>query len=163
MPALVGGTFIGVLSALPLVSLGNLCCCLWVVGGGVVAAFLMQQSHPEPIDVLDGGAAGFLSGVVGAFVFVVASLPLGVLLGSMQRDLARRLLSGAQDIPEEMRTAVEQLGTGTGGLVIGFLIMLVVGSLFATVGGIVGAAIFRRPTASPPSLPPRQSAPPPLA
>ena len=29
-PALFGGLFIGVLSALPLVSVGN-CCCLWVI------------------------------------------------------------------------------------------------------------------------------------
>ena len=33
-PALYGGLFIGVLSALPLINIGN-CCCLWVIGGGV--------------------------------------------------------------------------------------------------------------------------------
>ena len=34
-PALVGGLVMGVLSALPLVNLGNLCCCFWVVSGGL--------------------------------------------------------------------------------------------------------------------------------
>ena len=33
-PALYGGLFIGVLSALPVVNIGN-CCCLWFAGGGV--------------------------------------------------------------------------------------------------------------------------------
>jgi hypothetical protein len=37
-PALWGGVFIGVLSALPLVNLGNCCCCLWVLVGGGLAA-----------------------------------------------------------------------------------------------------------------------------
>ena len=44
-PAVLGGVFIGVLSALPLISAGNCCCCLWVIGGGVVAAYLLQQSQ----------------------------------------------------------------------------------------------------------------------
>ena len=45
-PALWGGLFIGVLSALPLVNAGNCCCCLWVVCGGVLAAYLRQQNSP---------------------------------------------------------------------------------------------------------------------
>ena len=32
-PALYGGLFIGVLSALPIINIGN-CCCLWVTAGG---------------------------------------------------------------------------------------------------------------------------------
>jgi len=39
---LLGGLFIGILSALPVVSWGN-CCCLWIIGGGVLAAYLDQQ------------------------------------------------------------------------------------------------------------------------
>ncbi len=39
-PALLGGLFIGMLSALPIVSVGNCCCCLWMIGGGVLAAYL---------------------------------------------------------------------------------------------------------------------------
>ena len=37
-PALWGGVFIGVLSALPIVNFGNCCCCLWVICGGALAA-----------------------------------------------------------------------------------------------------------------------------
>ena len=39
----------GVLSALPLVTAGNVCCCLWVVSGGVVAAYLLQQNQTTPM------------------------------------------------------------------------------------------------------------------
>ena len=48
-PALIGGLVMGVLSALPLVSAGNICCCLWVVTGGLVAAYLLQQNQAMPI------------------------------------------------------------------------------------------------------------------
>ena len=34
-PAVIGGVIMGVLSALPIVSAGNVCCCLWVVVGGL--------------------------------------------------------------------------------------------------------------------------------
>ena len=45
MPALLGGLFIGVLSALPVVQICN-CCCLWIIGGGLLAAYLQQQNQP---------------------------------------------------------------------------------------------------------------------
>ena len=42
----------GVLSALPLVSAGNLCCCLWVIGGGAVYdAFLPHADRLVVTDV----------------------------------------------------------------------------------------------------------------
>ena len=52
-PALIGGAAMGVLSALPIVNMGN-CCCLWVLGGGAIAAYLLQQDHPAPINLGDG-------------------------------------------------------------------------------------------------------------
>ena len=48
-PALLGGLVLGVLSGLPLVNMGNACCCLWVIAGGVIAAYLLQQRQSVPI------------------------------------------------------------------------------------------------------------------
>ena len=45
---LLGGLFIGVLSALPFVNAAN-CCCLWIIGGGAIAAFLAQQDDPQSL------------------------------------------------------------------------------------------------------------------
>ena len=36
---------LGVLSALPIVNIGNACCCLWVIAGGVAAAYLLQNNR----------------------------------------------------------------------------------------------------------------------
>ena len=57
-PALLGGLFIGVLSALPIISAGNCFCCMWVIGGGVVAAYLLQQNQAAPIASADGAITG---------------------------------------------------------------------------------------------------------
>jgi hypothetical protein len=46
-PALFGGLVMGVLSALPIVSAGNWCCCLWVVSGGLVA----QDRPPDALEL----------------------------------------------------------------------------------------------------------------
>ncbi len=46
-PALLGGLVLGVLSALPIVSIGNVCCCLWVISGGVLAAYLLQRNQAD--------------------------------------------------------------------------------------------------------------------
>ena len=53
-PAIWGGLFIGVLSALPLVNAVNCCCCLWVLVGGALAAYLRQQNNPYQIDAAEG-------------------------------------------------------------------------------------------------------------
>ena len=56
----------GVLSALPLINAGNVCCCLWVVSGGVVAAYVLQQNQTAPITPGDGALVGLLAGLIGA-------------------------------------------------------------------------------------------------
>ena len=51
-PALAGGLVMGVLSALPLISALNACCCLWVVSGGLVAAYvylLLSKRNPKSV------------------------------------------------------------------------------------------------------------------
>ena len=57
-PALLGGLALGVLSALPVINLANCCGCAWVLFGGALAAYLMQQNHPEPIHIGDGAIVG---------------------------------------------------------------------------------------------------------
>ena len=66
-------------------------------------------------------------------------------------------------MPPEARAWLETMGHGGGGLmllVIGFLFHLVLGCIFATLGGLLGAMMFRKdappmvPPAGPPPMPP---------
>jgi hypothetical protein len=152
-PALVGGLVVGVLSALPIISAGNLCCCAWVVSGGIVAAYVLQQNQPTPIAVVDGALAGLLAGAVGAGVYLVLSVPITLIVSPMQRQVLERL-SEAGDLPPAFRTYASSYVGGLVGIIVGFCAMLVAGAIFSTLGGIIGAAIFRRPGAEPPSTPP---------
>jgi hypothetical protein len=150
-PVLVGGLFIGVLSALPIISIGN-CCCLWVIGGGMVTAYLIQNNRSEPLELSEGALGGFLAGVLGSVVYVVVSVPVQLVTAPLQQGLVERLLGSAADVPPEAREMLESLGTGGGfgALVVGFFVMLAIGMVFSTLGGLLGALIFRsRPPAAP--------------
>ena len=134
-PAVLGGLFIGVLSALPIVNLGNLCCCLWVVCGGVLGAYLDQQNDPRPITVGRGALAGLLSGVLGAVVWLLVSIVLTILLSPLQQRLAGNFARDARDLPPEVRTMLEFFSANPSiGLILQFVVMLFAGVVFATLG-----------------------------
>ena len=143
-PALIGGLVMGVLTGLPIVSAGNLCCCLWVIAGGVIAAYVLQQNEPAPITPGDGAIVGLLAGIVGAFVYLIVSVPVSFLVAPMERIVVQRFIERMGDVPPEFREFASR-GFGTGlRLMLGFLFWLVVGAGFSTIGGIIGQAIFQK-------------------
>jgi hypothetical protein len=151
-PAILGGVFIGVLSALPVVNIGNCCCCLWVVGGGALAAYLLQQSRATPITTGDGAVVGVLAGVVGAVVHTILNIPISLMFGPMQADLMQRLRSTGGQVPPEVQQFLDQMqgGGSTVFILIGFCYMLVVGVIFGALGGLLGALFFRKDLPPPP-------------
>jgi len=138
----------GVLSALPIVGAANACCCLWVVSGGLVAAYLLQQDRPQPITAGDGAIVGLIAGIIGAIIQFALSIPIGMLIGPVERQILERLrdLSGSavSSAPFGMD------GAGMVGVVIlrivAFFFTLIVGSVVSTLGGLVGAALFAKPS-----------------
>jgi hypothetical protein len=156
-PALIGGLVTGVLSALPLIGAFNACCCLWVVAGGVTAAYLLQDRDPNPIQVGDGAIAGLMAGVIGAFVYLILSIPITLLMAPMMTAFTDRMLNDS-NLPPEFREFVSS-GIGTAfGIILSFVGYLMAGVLFSTLGGVLGAVIFRKKTAPPPviDIPPTQ-------
>src|SRR5262245_1329156 len=153
MPALLGGLFIGVLSALPIISC---CCCLWIVGGGVLASYLQSQNQPASMSVSDGAKVGLFAGLIGSGVWLVITTALTPL----QRQLLE-LARSAADMPAGVPDFLQAVGRGSmAGNIFGFLSFLVVSSGLATLGGMVGASFFRKgvPSAlgrpfNPPPLP----------
>ena len=158
-PAFFGGLVIGVLSALPIISVGNCCCCLWVVAGGIVAAWIMQANHPSAITIADGAVVGLLAGLVGAFVMLLLSIPISITLGPIQERFIERLLESSTDLPPATEAKCSRTRAADRvrwASLITFVFQLVVGSIFATVGGILGTLLFRKGPAAgstPPPLP----------
>ncbi|HEX5473761.1 MAG TPA: DUF5518 domain-containing protein [Vicinamibacterales bacterium] len=152
-PALLGGAFIGVLSALPIISVGN-CCCLWVIGGGILAAYLMQQNYPYPISAADGALVGLLAGVFGGIIGAVLSIPLALMMAPFQERLLERIMANP-DMPQEYRGLFENMNRAGAALAFRFvfaIIGIVVGAVFAMLGGLLGVALFRKRL--PPTPPP---------
>ena len=144
--AALGGVFIGVLSALPFVSAGNCCCCMWMVSGGALAAYLEVQQKNRTLSAGEGAALGALSGVIGAFVWIPIAVMLALVLGPLQRAFVEEFARNARDMPPEAREFLENMG-GTGtliGTVFSFMFQLFAGAIFAAIGGVLSAAYFKK-------------------
>jgi hypothetical protein len=153
----MGGVAMGVLSALPIISAGNLCCCLWVVSGGVLAAYLFQQDRTAPITPADGALVGLLAGLVGALVQSLVSIPVDLVIGPFEQTIRQRVLEMGS-LPPEVRDLLERYGRSgvTGGTMgaaiyiisrlIGLMAGLFIGGMFSTLGGLLGALIFKKQT-----------------
>src|SRR5712692_1095781 len=144
----------GVLSALPIIYVGNACCCLWVISGGVIAAYVLQQNQAAPMTPGDGALVGLLAGLVGAAVHLVLSIPIYIVMAPYERAMAERFLDMAGNMPPEMRDWIERLsrqGAAGIGLILirraaAFVFMLFAGAIFSTIGGVIGAMIFKKQT-----------------
>jgi hypothetical protein len=160
-PALLAGALIGVLSGLPVVSLGNCCCCMWIVGGGMLAAYL-DQAPERAGNIARGALDGLLAGVVGAFVFLMVSSVVSTVMAPIQAQMFERLLSGPYDLPPEVRDWLERARVSEGGFFeqVGlFVLHLLAGVLFGALGGLLGALFFWR-TDLPPAIGGHQPPPP---
>jgi hypothetical protein len=143
-PVLLGGLFLGVLSALPIISAGN-CCCLWTLGGGMLTGYLAQQQTPQPLRLVDGARLGFLAGLAGAVIWLFTAAVVEVLMSPLQQRMIDFVLRSARDIPPEARGMLEGFGrqaSVAARLAIGFLFQLCVQTPFAALGGLLGVAMF---------------------
>jgi hypothetical protein len=158
VPALLGGLFVGVLSALPFVSVAN-CCCLWIFTGGLLAAYVLQQNEDQPIGAVRGALVGLAAGGIGAFVWLIVTVALDPIVAPFQQQMLASLAPNATDLPPEMQSLFDSLaqpGSAPVRFAVGFIAQVFTGVIFSTLGGLVGSSIFR-PVASPvvpPPLPP---------
>ena len=137
------------LSALPIVAVGNVCCCLWVVLGGVVAAYVLQQRLSIPVTPADGALVGLLAGLIGAVVYLVLSIPITLVMAPFERQLVERLASFGNTPPWLGDYANRSVGLRVAGIALDFIIRLFLGAIFSTIGGLVGAVLFAKKASSP--------------
>ena len=144
--AALGGLFIGVLSALPIVGAANCCCCLWIVSGGALAAYLDVQQKDRTLTGGEGAAVGALAGMIGAFVWLPIVAMIAVVLGPLQQAFLEQMARNARDMPPEAREILEAMSGGrtAASYAVLFVFQLVIGTLFAAVGGVLAAAYFKK-------------------
>jgi len=175
MPALISGASLGFLSGLPLSSCA---CCLWAAGAGFLAAYLYSRSCQKAgaeFNAGKGGTVGLLTGAVFGIVGAVVGGLFTAVTGGFDSEAMREAVESNPMItdPEAAEQAIqffESSGPMFIVLVIA-LIYLVLGVLFAAIGGLIGGAAFKveaAPTnidggwsAGPPPTAPGSDEPPP--
>lgn len=155
--ALVAGAAAGVLSGLPIVGGLNCLCCAWLILGGILAGFILKQSLRDGITPSEGASvgafAGVIAGVLGWFLGSIIFRQFG--LAQMEQQLS--------DMPAEQREIVERSLEIFAGP-IGALLITGLFTLFAMVGGLIAAAIWKpQPPAERYEAPPPPPPPPPPA
>ncbi len=151
-PALIGGVLLGILSVIPVISLGNCLCCAWVVGGGVLASYLYVKGSPVGVTLGRGVALGLLTGAIGALVDTIFSIPLQVLLsrlGMGAGEEIQQIMERIPQFPPELKRTILSVLTGDKGIsllviVFGALFKLAIDCVVAMIGGALGVAIFEK-------------------
>lgn len=159
-PVLLGGLVLGLGSAIPGVSYGNLCCCGWAIVGGALAAYLLIRRSPVfPLTSGDGAAAGALAGVVGSLINLVIGVPLSLLQWNNVVSQVEQRAETASDAAS--REAVRQVASIMHGhpllIALGiWLVFAIVAVGAAALGGVIGVAMFeKRKGQYPPQTPPQ--------
>ena len=147
-PALVGGTVMGVLSTLPMISAGNCLCCMWVLLGGAVASYAYRRRLPPKTEMTlgEGALVGLLSGVFGALIGSLLGYLFAVLGFDMARSIVENFLDRAEDVPGDIRDWMEGFIRSDGFnpmiVALGLVVNLTIDCLFGTTGGVIGAVLF---------------------
>ncbi len=144
-PALLGGLFIGVLSALPE---DGACCCLWAVGGGMLVPYLQQQNTPDPIETADAVLGGVVAGLIGAVIASIVPIVLVSVGGESFEEMMRSGLE-TSEIPAEWRDRALSFISGRNIVLLLFVFNIPMYTVFAMLGSLLGVAFFRKKTPPP--------------
>ena len=145
-PALLGGMFLGVLSSIPIVSIGF---CMWILFGGAIAAQQVARQRRSGITYGDGAFAGVLSGLFGSLVGTTIQMSLRVIAApifeSQQQQLEQILNQMGVEGPMRdwvLRAASGEISLTT--VIFTLFSNLLAFSLFAMIGGILAIALLKR-------------------
>lgn len=148
-PALISGIAFGIAGAIPFLNLLNCACCALIIGCGFVAAYLQSQQSKTvaaPFLPSHGAQVGLLSGMVYGVVTTVVSSLFNLVfgLGDWHQIVDQMEDIGTLD-PEVMEQVTRFMdSTGPSVMVLfGLFMSLLLGAIFATIGGLIGGAVFK--------------------
>ena len=142
-PALLGGLFIGVLSALPVINFAN-CCCLWVICGGMLAVYLQQQASPVPIETSSAALSGLIAGAIGGVINSIAGIIMFRLFGGDSQQAIEQALSSIPNMPPETAEWIRGLTQGPGLALMSMVVTVPLYAVFGMLGALLGLAFFRK-------------------
>jgi len=163
-PAILWGCVLGFLSGLPVFDIFNCCtCCSMGIGAGFLASFFYSKTCARtgvPFDAGRGAGVGALTGFFWGLSSVVVSTLVAAAFGQVAADWVMPLLESNPSMPPEaldqLKAAMEE-GVTPLSIILDVVITLGLGIVFATIGGLIGAAVFKSEPAAP--MPPDPGSP----
>jgi hypothetical protein len=152
-PAVIGGVVLGLLSVIPIINLGNVCCCLWAILGGVIASNLYIKSSRAPVSVGEGAMLGAIAGVVGGAIYLVLGVPIQLLVGTAMSNVLLNFLRQYNPQQAEMMRAQMMAGQTVLGAIVRGVLGAIILAIFSTLGGLIAVTIFEKRKATPPPPP----------
>jgi hypothetical protein len=160
--ALISGLVFGVVGGIPYINLLNCCCCSLIIATGFFAALLYSQDCKRVGSEFrpgTGAAVGLVSGLVGGFTSASLISLLILITGSEEAtpedvEWLIELLEQYGEVPPEVVEAIYQgveVSAEYGPILMIpalFVILIVFGAIFATLGGLIGGAAFKVERAS---------------
>jgi hypothetical protein len=164
MPAIYGGTIIGIISGVPFLSLINCLCCAGIMFGGVMAVFFYKKDLPPDNPTFTNSDAVALGALAGLFGAVISNIITGILFvtvgniaGKALYDIFMGLYDSLGILDKMPPDAVEQMERGmmdSGLSVTNIVLSFILYPVFGLLGGLIGYAMFK-----PKPQPPVASAP----
>jgi hypothetical protein len=155
-PAILCGCVLGFLSGLPLFDLFNCCtCCSMGIGAGFFAAYLYSKTCSRaglPFDAGRAAGVGALTGFFWGVSNAVVSTLVSAAFGEVAADWIMPILESNPSVPPEILEQIEQAmeqGVTAVSIIIDAVITLALGIVFATIGGLIGGAVFKSEPAAP--------------
>ena len=138
VPALVGGTLAGFLSAVPI---SNCLCCIWIIGGAMLAAYLFAKDSPVALRAGDGAIVGILTGIIAAAVRSFILILLRPFLREFLQDIVKWLAEYAEEMPYNWENWMEGR-TSVFWFFFNFVFCAFFSSVLVALGGIIGISLF---------------------
>jgi hypothetical protein len=134
---------------------------MWVLGGGGLASYMLSKQQPgRRLTYGDGAFAGVLSGLFGAIVYTILSIPIKIITAPILRSQQERfeqMLRNMPDLEESLRDLLLRMMSpevSVTTVVLTFISNLITYALFAMIGGILMVAILQKRGARPVSQAP---------
>lgn len=143
---LIGGGISGLASLLPVL---HLACCLIPLACAILSVAIYSSSSPRPpLTTAEGFVLGAMTGLIGTTVYAVLIVPLTYLMGNFVGGWLSLLISRPAEMPYGWRPILQSVLDHFGSVLSVILILKILGQLaifvlFGSLGGVLGAALFR--------------------
>lgn len=161
--SLASGFIFGFLSGVPFVGALNCACCSLILGAGALTSYLLVKGSEVPVSFGRAAAGGFFAGAIAVPVYLITMFAFSIVMGGgdFQQQIDQAVDQMSQ-YPEAQQAGemIREMGVGLLVVILG-VVCLFFYSIFGTVGGLLGRAIFERRPAQPVPVPGAGTPPPP--